>query len=86
MIHSDAANTSFQELVLVVRDINTDMGQIQAAAANVLSVLTETSSSISAIDRMTQQNAALVEEVAATSSAANTQAQDLVELVQKFHV
>ena len=43
-------------------------------------------SKVTQMDQATQQNAALVEEMAAAAASLNSQAQDLVQTVAAFHL
>ena len=59
-------------------------GQISLAAAEQTSGLVHINDSVGEIDRMTQQNSALVEESAAAAESLRMQASRLVQAVRQF--
>lgn len=60
------------------------MGGISAASAQQSQGVSQVKEAIVRMDQVTQQNAALVVEMAAASDKLNAQAQDLVEAVAVF--
>ena len=62
------------------------VGEISAATAAQASGVAEVRDAVAQMDQATQQNAALVEEMAAAAGSLRSQAQDLVQTVAVFHV
>lgn len=69
-----------------VTSLATDVEAIAASASEQASGLGEISSSISQIDRITQQNAVMVEETTAATFNLSEQTQQLVTLVSQFQL
>ena len=63
---------------------NTLMGEITAATSEQSAGMGQIGEAVAQMDNVTQQNAALVEEMAAAASSLNMQAQDLVQAVAVF--
>jgi methyl-accepting chemotaxis protein len=75
---------TMQEIVNSIKRVNDIMSEI-AAASNEQSVgIEEVSTSVSQMDEMTQQNAALVEEAAAAAESMQSQADQLTRNVAQF--
>lgn len=83
---SDDAGAQVHKLVSGIRHVGEEMKAIQQSSAQSLGALRETDAALVGLDTLTQQNAALVEQVSAASSAASAQAQQLAQLVQTFKV
>jgi len=75
-----------QEIVQSVQRVTQVMGQINASAAEQRDGVAQVSEAVGALDQMTQQNAALVEESAAAAFSLREQSEHLRELVQRFQV
>jgi len=60
------------------------MGEISAASTEQSTGVGQVGEAVTQMDQATQQNAALVEEMAAAASSLNNQAQDLVNAVAVF--
>jgi methyl-accepting chemotaxis protein len=60
------------------------MGEISAASSEQASGITEVVDAVSQMDQATQQNAALVEQMAAAATGLSGQAHDLVQVVAAF--
>jgi len=73
----DKAGTTMTEVVGAIRRVTDIMGEISAASS-------EQSTGVSQVGEVTQQNAALVEEMAAAASSLSHQAQALVGAVAVF--
>ena len=80
---TDAGQT-MNDIVASVQRVTDMMGEISAAAAEQNHGITEINGAISELDQMTQQNAALVEQSAATAQSMREQAQRLTVLVATF--
>lgn len=83
---TDQAGSKVTKLVGDVQVVGTSINAIREKSQESQLALQETDAAISALDGLTQQNAALVEEVAAASESTNRQAQQLAELVATFKV
>jgi methyl-accepting chemotaxis protein len=80
------AGLTMSEIVASVKRVNDMIGEITAAAAEQSSGLGSVNASVSQLDQMTQQNAALVEQSAAAAESLKQQAQRLNEVVAGFRV
>jgi methyl-accepting chemotaxis protein len=60
------------------------MGEISAASTEQASGVSQVGESVRMMDQATQQNSALVEEMAAAASSLKSQAQELVQTVAVF--
>jgi hypothetical protein len=60
------------------------MGEISAASNEQSLGVSQVGEAVTQMDQVTQQNAALVEEMAAAASSLKSQAQDLVQVVAVF--
>jgi methyl-accepting chemotaxis protein len=80
------AGETMQELVINARRMNDLLAEISTAAAEQSSGVTQVGVAVNDLDRMTQQNAALVEQTAAAASALKDQASGLAEEVAKFRM
>ena len=79
----DAGGT-MQELVVNARRMNDLLAEISTAASEQSSGVSQVGAAVNELDRMTQQNAALVEETAAAASALKDQAIGLANEVDRF--
>jgi methyl-accepting chemotaxis protein len=72
------------EVVSSIRRVTDIMGEISAASTAQASGVSQVGESVRLMDQATQQNSALVEEMAAAASGLKSQAQDLVQVVAVF--
>jgi methyl-accepting chemotaxis protein len=75
---------TMQDIVVAIKRVNDLMSDIAAASVEQATGLDEVSKSVSQMDNMTQQNAALVEEAAAAAESLLSQANQLTSQVSKF--
>jgi methyl-accepting chemotaxis protein len=80
----DAAGRSMNDIVDSVRQVSDIIGQIAAASAEQRSGIEEVNLAIAQIDDMTQRNAALVEQAAASADSMKQLAVALAEAVAVF--
>ena len=80
------AGTTMTEVVGSIRRVTDIMGEISAASAEQSSGVGQVGEAVTQMDQATQQNAALVEEMAAAASSLRLQAQNLVQTVAVFKV
>lgn len=80
----DKAGRSMTEMVTSIRQVTDIMGKICVASAEQANGVSQVSEAVQHMDTATQQNAALVEEMAAAASSLKSQAQDLVGTVSIF--
>jgi len=80
----DKAGKTMQEVVSSVGRVTAIMGEISAASSEQASGVAQIGEAVSSMDQVTQQNAALVEQMAAAASSLNGQADDLVKVVGVF--
>ncbi len=82
----DKAGETMQEVVHSIRRVTDIMGEISAASSEQSAGVAQVGEAVTSMDQATQQNAALVEEMAAAASSLRTQAQELVQVVAVFHL
>jgi methyl-accepting chemotaxis protein len=80
----DQAGVTMNEVVSSIRRVTDLMGGISAASREQSQGVSQVGEAIMQMDQVTQQNAALVEEMAAATSSLKVQAQDLVGTVAVF--
>ncbi len=80
------AGKTIEELVLSVRRVSDIMGEITAATQEQSQRIGHVSHSVGALEEMTQQNAALVEEGAAAADSLKDQAGRLTQMVGAFRL
>ncbi len=80
----DQAGVTMQEVVSSIRRVTDIMGEISAASQEQSLGVAQVGEAITSLDRTTQQNAALVEQMAAAASSLNSQAGELVQAVSVF--
>jgi methyl-accepting chemotaxis protein len=78
------AGATMTEVVGSIRRVTDLMGEITAASVEQSQGVAQVGEAVTQMDQTTQQNAALVEEMAAAASSLKTQAQDLVGTVAVF--
>ena len=77
---------ALEGIVAQVTEINGIVGEIAASAQEQATALQQVNSAVNDMDRVTQQNAAMVEESTAASQALAREAQALQDLVARFRV
>ena len=82
---ADAGQT-MQEIVGSVQRVTDIIGEITAAASEQSDGIGQVNTSVTQLDKMTQQNAALVEESAAAAESLKDQAQKLAAVVGTFRL
>jgi methyl-accepting chemotaxis protein len=80
----DKAGATMTEVVSSIRKVTDIMSEISSASGEQSTGVNQVEEAVTQMDQVTQQNAALVEEIAAAASSLNTQAQDLVQVVAAF--
>jgi methyl-accepting chemotaxis protein len=80
----DQTGATMTEIVGSIRRVTDIMGEISAASNEQSQGLAQIGEAIQQMDQVTQQNAALVEEMAAAAGSLRSQAQDLVGTVAVF--
>ena len=78
------AGSTMNEIVASVQRVSDIIGEISAASAEQSSGIGQVNTAVVELDRMTQQNAALVEESAAAAESLKDQAQRLAQSVSVF--
>src|SRR3989344_8550341 len=79
--HVEEAGTAMKDIVSSVQRVGDIIGEITAAASEQSAGIGQVNGSVGEIDRMTQQNAALVEESAAAAESLREQAARLSQVV-----
>jgi len=82
----DRAGATMDEIVQSIRRVTGIMAEISSASAEQSAGVAQIGEAVSHMDRVTQQNAALVEESAAASASLKGQAQQLVDAVAVFRL
>ena len=80
----DQAGSTMTEVVDSIKRVTDIMGEISSASSAQSERVALVGGAVHQIDQTTQQNAALVEEMAAAASSLKTQAQELVHTVATF--
>ena len=80
----DQAGTTMAEVVSSIRRVTDIMGEISAATSEQSTGVAQVGEAVTHMDQATQQNAALVEQMAAAASSLKSQAQELVQVVAAF--
>jgi len=80
----DMAGSTMTEVVTSIRRVTDIMGEISSASTEQSLGVAQVGESVTQMDHTTQQNAALVEQMAAAASSLKGQAQDLVKTVAVF--
>lgn len=73
-------------IVIRVGEVNSQVAVIAEKAHNQAASLEQVNAAVTEDERMTQQNAAMVEESTAAARSLSQQAQDLAKLVQRFAI
>jgi methyl-accepting chemotaxis protein len=82
----DQAGTTMTEVVESIKRVTDIMGEISAASNEQSMGVQQVGEAVTQMDQATQQNAALVEEMAAAASSLKSQALELVQVVAAFKV
>ena len=82
----DQAGVTMEEVVSSIRRVTDIMGEISAASNEQALGVAQVGEAVTQMDQTTQQNAALVEEMAAAASGLKGQANDLVQAVAFFKI
>ncbi len=82
----DQAGNTMQEVVTAIRRVTDIMGEISAASREQSAGVGQVGEAITQMDQVTQQNAALVEEMAAAAASLQTQSHQLVQTVSVFRL
>ncbi len=82
----DRAGATMSEVVGSIRRVTDIMGEISAASSEQSSGVAQVGEAVVQMDQATQQNAALVEEMAAAAGSLKTQAEELVQTVAVFNL
>ena len=80
----DQAGSTMNEVVNAIRRVTDIMGEISAASSEQSMGVAQVGEAVSHMDQTTQQNAALVEQMAAAASSLKSQAHELVQVVAVF--
>ena len=80
----DKAGETMTEVVTSIKRVTDIMGEISAASNEQSLGVSQVGEAVGQMDQATQQNAALVEEMAAAASSLKSQAQELVQTVAAF--
>ena len=83
---ADQAGVTMTEVVSSIKRVTDLMGEISAASNEQSLGVSQVGEAVIQMDQVTQQNAALVEEMAAAASSLKSQAQDLVQVVAVFNL
>ena len=82
----DKAGQTMTDVVQSIRRVTDIMSEISAASAEQSEGVSQVGDAVAQMDQVTQQNAALVEEMAAAASSMKSQATDLVRVVSVFRL
>lgn len=82
----DTAGSTMSEVVQAIYSASTVMHGINASVAAQRDSVGQVHAAVGALDQMTLQNAALVEQSAAAASSMHQQSEQLRGLVQRFHL
>ncbi|WP_278249364.1 methyl-accepting chemotaxis protein [Hylemonella gracilis] len=83
---ADKAGGTMTEVVASIQRVSTIMAEISTASGEQNVGVAQVGEAVANMDQTTQQNAALVEEMATAASNLKTQAKELVDLVAVFQV
>ncbi|MEK8034478.1 methyl-accepting chemotaxis protein [Ideonella sp. DXS29W] len=82
----DRAGSTMAEVVSSIKRVTDIMGEISSASVEQSAGVKQVGEAVTQMDQATQQNAALVEQSAATSEALKVQAEELVQAVAVFKI
>jgi methyl-accepting chemotaxis protein len=80
----DQAGTTMTEVVSSIKRVTDIVGEISAASSEQSLGVSQVGEALSQMDQTTQQNAAMVEQMAAAAASLKNQAQELVQTVSVF--
>lgn len=83
---TDAARRTMAEALEAVQRMTALVGDIDVGASEQLTGISQVNDAVSHMDGLTQQNAALVEQLAAASVSVRSQAEAVAEAVRIFHL
>ncbi len=83
---ADQAGTTMVEVVGSIRRVTDLIGEISAASSEQAQGVSQVGEAVAQLDQTTQQNAALVEEMAAAATSLQAQSHDLVKVVGVFRL
>jgi methyl-accepting chemotaxis protein len=75
-----------QEVVSAIRSVTDIMGEISTASIEQSQGVGQVGEAVTQMEQVTQQNAALVEQMAAAASSLKSQADELVQTVAAFQL
>jgi methyl-accepting chemotaxis protein len=81
---ADRAGATMEQVVGAIRHVTDIMAEISSASVEQSGGVSQVGQAITTLDENTQQNAALVEEMASAATALNEQAHELVQAVAVF--
>ena len=82
----DQAGLTMTQLVSAIKRVTDIMGEISASSQEQALNVAQVGEAVTLMDQTTQQNAALVEQMAAAAGSLNSQASDLVQAVAAFKI
>jgi methyl-accepting chemotaxis protein len=82
----DRAGTTMNDVVTSIQHVTAIMAEISSASSEQAAGVAQVGDAVSQMDHVTQQNAALVEQMAASAAALKAQAQELVQAVAVFQL
>lgn len=82
----DKAGSTMTDVVTSITRVTEIMSEISAASVEQSTGVSQVGDAVISMDRNTQQNAALVEQMAAAATSLSYQAQDLVQAVSEFKI
>ena len=82
----DKAGSTMTEVVESIRRVTDIMGEINASSAEQALGVSQVGEAVTLMDQTTQQNAALVEQMAAAAASLSGQSNDMVQTVAVFHL
>lgn len=82
----DQAGAIMQDVVQAIHSVSDVMANISAASREQSAGVGQISEAVADMDRSTQQNAAMVEEMAAAANGLKTQSEELVRSVEVFRI
>ena len=81
-----SAGQTMEEIVLSVKRVTDIMAEISAASQEQSNGIDQVNTAVSQMDKITQQNAALVEQAAAAAKSMEEQTEDLTRIVAGFQI
>lgn len=82
--HANKAGTTMHEVLSSIQSVTSNLNDISAASEMQSNTLSQIRQSVSGIDDLTQQNAALVEESAAAAQSLSKEAERLMQAISLF--